>query len=197
MIHFVSKDAMDIKSFGEANIRKFYSLGLLKDIPGIYTLDFDAISKLEGFGKKSIDNLKSAIEASKKQPLHRLIFGLGIRFVGETTAKVLANTVDHLLDFRNFTEEQLQTLEDIGVKVAKSIRHFFQNEQNIHMLEQLEALGVQMQNQHIAKKTGGGLTGQTFLFTGTLNKLKRTEAEELVEQQGGKILGSVSSKLNY
>src|SRR5213078_3185329 len=85
MIHFVSKDAMDIKSFGEANVRKFYELGLLKDIPGIYTLDFDKISTLEGFGKKSIDNLQTAIENSKKQPLHRLIFGLGIRFIGETS----------------------------------------------------------------------------------------------------------------
>jgi DNA ligase (NAD+) len=197
MIHFVSKDAMDIKSFGEANIRKFYSLGLLKDIPGIYTLDYDAIGKLEGFGKRSIDNLQAAIENSKTQPLHRLIFGLGIRFVGETTAKVLSNAVDHLLDFRNFTEEQLMLLEDIGVKVAKSIAHFFQNEQNIHMLEQLEALGVQMKNQKKTAVAEGGLSGQTFLFTGTLNKLKRSEAEELVEQHGGKLLGSVSSKLNY
>jgi DNA ligase (NAD+) len=197
MIHFVSKDAMDIKSFGDANIRKFYSLGLLKDIPGIYTLDFDAISKLEGFGKKSVDNLQAAIENSKTQPLHRLIFGLGIRFVGETTAKVLSNAVDHLLDFRKFTEEQLMQLEDIGVKVAKSIAHFFQNEQNIHMLEQLEVLGIQMKNQKKTVITEGGLHGQTFLFTGTLNKLKRSEAEELVEQHGGKLLGSVSSKLNY
>jgi DNA ligase (NAD+) len=169
----------------------------LKDIPGIYTLDFDAIGKLEGFGKKSIDNLKAAIEASKTQPLHRLIFGLGIRFVGETTAKVLANAVDHLLDFKNFTDERLQTLEDIGVKVAKSITHFFKNDQNLDMLNQLEALGIQMHNQHTRKNTEGGLAGQTFLFTGTLNQLKRSEAEEMVEQQGGKILGSVSSKLNY
>lgn len=197
MIHFVSKDAMDIKSFGDANVRKFYEAGLLKDIPGIYTLSFSEIGKWPGFGKKSVDNLQLAIEASKHQPLHRLIFGLGIRYVGETTAKVLANSVNHLMDLKKFSEEQLQTLEDIGVKVAMSIRVFFENENNLLMLQQLEAIGVELNNRKNAVVEAGGLTGQTFLFTGTLNKLKRTDAEEIAEQQGGKILGSVSSKLNY
>ena len=197
MIHFVSKDAMDIKSFGEANVRKFYELGLLKDIPGIYTLDFEAIGSLGGFGKKSIDNLQAAIEASKQQPLHRLIFALGIRFVGETTAKVLSNKVSHLLDLKNYSEEELQELEDIGIKVAGSIAQFFKNEQNNEMLKQLEALGVQMNNTKKSIVEKGGLAGQTFLFTGSLSELKRSEAEEMVEQHGGKLLGSVSSKLNY
>ncbi len=197
MIHFVSKDAMDIRSFGEANVKKFYGLGILKDIPNIYTLDFDAISKMAGFGKKSIENLQSAIEESKHQPLNRLIFALGIRYVGETTAKVLANSVNHLFDLKDFSEEKLQTLEDIGVKVAKSVHTFFQNEQNIEMLQQLEKLGIEMNNKKNEAVPEGGLNGQTFLFTGTLNKLKRSEAEEMVEQHGGKILGSVSSKLNY
>jgi len=197
MIHFVSKDAMDIRSFGEANVKKFYGLGILKDIPNIYTLDFDAISKMAGFGKKSIENLQSAIEESKHQPLNRLIFALGIRYVGETTAKVLANSVNHLFDLKDFSEEKLQTLEDIGVKVAKSVHTFFQNEQNIEMLQQLEKLGIEMNNKKNDVVPEGGLNGQTFLFTGTLNKLKRSEAEEMVEQHGGKLLGSVSSKLNY
>lgn len=197
IIHFVSKDAMDIKSFGDANVRKFYELGLLKDIPGIYTLNLDEISKLEGFGKKSIDNLKAAIEASKQQPLHRLTYGLGIRFVGETTAKTLANAVEHLLDFRNKTEEELQQLEDIGVKVAKSIHHFFSNEQNLHMLEQLESLGLQLKNTKKQTVATSELAGQTFLFTGTLAKLKRSEAEALAEQHGGVIVSGVSAKLNY
>ncbi|HLL42206.1 MAG TPA: NAD-dependent DNA ligase LigA [Segetibacter sp.] len=197
MIHYVSKDAMDIRSFGEANVRKFYELGLLRDIPGIYTLDFTAISKMAGFGKKSIENLQSAIEESKHQPLNRLIFALGIRYVGETTGKVLANSINHLMDLKDFSEEKLQTLEDIGVKVAKSVHTFFQNEQNIQILQQLEALGVEMNNKKNISIAAGGLNGQTFLFTGTLNKLKRSEAEEMVEQNGGKILGSVSTKLNY
>ncbi|MFP5040556.1 NAD-dependent DNA ligase LigA [Parasediminibacterium sp. JCM 36343] len=197
IIHFVSKDAMDIKSFGDANVRKFYELGLLKDIPGIYTLDMEAIGQLEGFGKKSKDNLVAAIEASKTQPLNRLIYGLGIRFVGENTSKVMANAVQHLLDFANKTEEDLQQLDDIGVKVADSIHHFFSNEQNIAMLRQLEGLGLQLFNTKKETVASGGLQGQTFLFTGTLNKLKRNDAEALAEAQGGKIVSGVSSKLNY
>jgi DNA ligase (NAD+) len=197
MIHFVSKDAMDIKSFGEANVRKFYELGLLKDIPGIYRLDYEAIGKLEGFGKKSLDNLKAAIEASKQQPLNRLIYALGIRFVGETTAKTLANSVEHLLDFAGKSEEELKQLEDVGEKVAKSIHGFFQNPQNIEMLHQLEQLGLQFRNEKKENTGTGSLQGQTFLFTGTLSKLKRSEAEALAEQQGGQIVSGVSSKLNY
>ncbi len=197
IIHFVSKDAMDIKSFGDANVRLFYSLNLIKDIPGIYTLNLDEIVTLEGFGKKSIDNLKAAIETSKQQPLYRLIYGLGIRFVGETTAKTLANSVEHLLDFKNKTEEELQLLDDVGVKVAKSIHHFFSNEQNIKMLETLEQLGLQLKNTKKETVANGGLAGQTFLFTGTLTKLKRSDAEALAESKGGIIVSGVSAKLNY
>ena len=197
IIHFVSKDAMDIRGFGDANVRKFYELGLLKDIPGIYELDFEKISALEGFGKKSIDNLQLAIGNSKKQPLHRLIFGLGIRFVGETTAKTLAQAINHLLDLKNFSEENLLNLEDIGPKVAGSILHFFSYEENIRMLSKLESLGVLLKNQKKVLASGGNLEGLSFLFTGTLPTLKRSDAEAMVEINGGKITGSVSSKLNY
>ncbi len=197
IIHFVSKDAMDIKSMGEANVRKFYEMGLLEDIPGIYNINFETVGTLEGFGKKSIDNLTAAIEASKQQPLYRLIYGLGIRFVGETTAKALANSVEHLLDFATKTEEDLQQLDDVGVKVAKSIHHFFSSEQNIAMLKELETLGLQLVNTKKETVVSGGLLNQTFLFTGTLSQLKRSEAEALAEQHGGKIVGGVSSKLNY
>jgi DNA ligase (NAD+) len=197
MIHFVSKDAMDIKSFGEANVRKFYELGWLKDIPNIYHLPFDKIGAMEGFGKKSVDNLQAAIEASKQQPLYRLIYALGIRFVGETTAKTLANSVNHLLDFTLKTEEELLHLEDVGVKVAKSIQVFFHNHQNVEMLKQLEKIGLQLVNTKKEATVDGSLSGQSFLFTGTLTKFKRSEAEEKVEALGGIILGGVSSKLNY
>ncbi len=197
IIHFVSKDAMDIKNFGEANVRKFYELGLLKDVPGIYRLDFEIIGKLDGFGKKSIDNLQSAIENSRQQPLHRLIFGLGIRYCGETTAKTLANAVNHLLDYKNFSEEALQNLEDVGLKVAGSIYRFFHDADNLKMLEQLEELGISLKNQKKQVAVNDTLAGQTFLFTGSLVKLKRTDAEALVEKNGGTILSGVSSKLNY
>jgi DNA ligase (NAD+) len=187
IIHFVSKDAMDIRSFGAANIIKFFELGLLKDIPGIYTLDYEKISELEGFGQKSIDNLKTAIENSKTQPLHRLIFGLGIRYVGETTAKTLAKAVDHLLDFEKFSLEELQNLEDVGIKVAGSIYQFFHLEDNIGMIKKLESLGVNLKNTNKKAETNGVLNQQTFLFTGSLPTLKRSDAEEMVEKNGRQI----------
>ena len=197
IIHFVSKDAMDIRSFGEANVRKFFDLGLLLDIPGVYKIPFDEIRKLEGFGERSITNLQAAIESSKSQPLHRLIYGLGIRFVGETTAKALANAVENIADFYHFSEEQLMELEDVGIKVAKSIYTFFHDKENEKLLEELEKMGVQMKNEKKKFTPSGSLSGQTFLFTGTLLQLKRSDAEAMVESNGGKIVSGVSSKLNY
>ena len=198
IIHFASKDAMDIRSFGEANVRRFYEKGFLKDIPGIYQLDWEEVKKLDGFGEKSIGNLKQAIENSKQQPLNRLIYGLGIRHVGETMAKTLANAVSHIKELRNWNEEQLCTLEDVGPKVAASVAHFFSGEENLHMLDLLEKEGVNMINAHKGQQQAGGeLSGKTFLFTGTLSHFKRSDAETMVEEKGGSILGGVSSKLNY
>jgi DNA ligase (NAD+) len=197
IIHFASKDAMDIRGFGDSLIKKFYDMGFIQHVPGIYRLPFNRIRELDGFGEKSISNLSSSIEKSKQQPLHRLIYALGIRYVGETTAKVLANSVSHVMDFKKFSTEDYLQLEDIGPKVAGSIFQFFANEDNIQMLEELEKLGVCLENKKKQHGESGNLSGKTFLFTGSLPKLKRSEAEELVEKNGGKLLGSVSSKLNY
>jgi DNA ligase (NAD+) len=197
IIHFVSKDAMDIRGFGDANVRKFYDMGLLKDIPGIYRLNFRKIGELEGFGERSIEKLVQAIESSKKQPLHRLIYALGIRFIGETTAKTLAQAVNHLLDLKKYSLEDLQNLEDVGPKVAGSVYHFFSNKDNIKLLEELEDIGLQLQNQKKQLSSSANLKDQTFLFTGTLPTLKRSDAEAMVEENGGQILGGVSAKLNY
>ncbi|MBS1662925.1 MAG: NAD-dependent DNA ligase LigA [Bacteroidetes bacterium] len=197
IIHFASKDAMDIRSFGDANVRKFYELGFLKDVPGIYRLPYDKIRELEGFGEKSVGNLQAAIETSRQQPLHRLIFGLGIRYVGETTAKTLAAAVSHLRDFAGFSLEDLQNLEDVGPKVGASVYQFFHNPDNLHLLDELEGLGLNLKSQKSTASAGGNLDGQTFLFTGTLSRLKRSDAEEMVEKNGGKLLSGVSSKLNY
>lgn len=197
IIHFVSKDALDVKSFGEANVRRFFENGLITDIPSIYDLTVEKLSGLEGFGEKSITNLLDALEQSKTQPIHRIIYGLGIRYVGETTAKTLAQTIKHINDLANLNEEQLKEIDDVGTKVAQSIAEYFKNADNLKMLHRLAAAGVVLAKTSNALPANGSLSGQTFLFTGTLTKLKRAEAEEKVERMGGKILSGVSSKLNY
>ena len=195
LVHFVSKDAMNVKGFSIASIREFLEIGLVKDIPSIYKLDYDKILQLEGWKEKSVNNLKQTIESSKSQPLNRLIFGLGIRMVGETTAKKIAERVGDIFELQNWSVEQLREVEDVGPKVAQSISDFFHNRDNVAMLENLKRLGVNTVNDKPVK-TEGKLSGKTFLFTGTLT-MKRSDAEQLVESQGGKILGGVSAKLNY
>ena len=156
----------------------------------------EKVSGLEGFGKKSIDNLKAAIEVSKAQPLYRFIYALGIRFVGETTAKTIASRINHLLDLTRITEDQLLEFEDIGIKVASSIVQFFHDPNQLKIIESLIQLGLNVEQTN-QQPTDGTLTGLNFLFTGTLIQLKRSDAEAMVEAKGGHILSGVSSKLNY
>lgn len=196
MIHFVSKDAMDIKTLGESNVRRFHSEGILTDIPSIYAIDFEKISGWEGFGSRSVEKLKAAIEKSKTQPLNRLIFGLGIRYVGEATAKELAKNIENIFELENFSIEQLQELKDIGYKVSESIFTFFHDEHNIEMLKSLQDYGLNMKSEK-KKIIDGSLSGKTFLFTGTLPTLKRSDAEALAEKNGGRLLSSVSANLDY
>lgn len=198
IIHFASKDAMDIRSMGNANVQKFHDMGLLPDIPGMYHIPWQQVKGMEGFGEKSIANLMQAIEQSKTQPLHRLIYGLGIRHVGETTAKTLASAVAHITDFYNWDTEKLTTLPDIGPKVATAVVDFFARPENRQMIEKLDAAGVNLNNDHRSQpSTDGALAGKTFLFTGTLSQFKRSDAEQLVEARGGTLLSGVSSKLHY
>ncbi len=198
MIHFASKDAMDIRSMGNANVQKFFEDKILLDIPGMYHIDWDRVQQLGGFGEKSVTNLKQSIEQSKVQPLNRLIFGLGIRHIGETTAKTLASAVSDITEFYSWDIEKLSMLEDIGPKVATSVVDFFARPENRAMIEKLAASGVNLKNEHKGQmKTDGELAGKTFLFTGTLSQFKRSDAEARVEAMGGAILGGVSSKLNY
>lgn len=198
LIHFASKDAMDIRNLGEANVKRFYDLGWLREIPDIYRLKREAIEQLPKMGVKSADNLMKAIEESKQQSLHRLIFGLGIRYVGETTAKTLAASIEHLLDLSSKSVEELGLLEDVGEKIANSIYDFFHLPENIALIQDLAGLGVNMQRTKAEERNlVGGFSGKTFLFTGALSHFKRSEAKELVEARGGKLLSGVSSKLNY
>ncbi len=197
IIHFVSKGAMDIDGLGKDIVKKFMAEGLIQSIPDLYQLDYDAILQLEGWKEKSVNNLKKGIEQSKQQPLWRLLVGLGIRFIGGTTAKLLEKQVTHIFDFKGFTEEQLLAIPDIGPKVAQSVQAYFSDEKNLKNIKLLEDLGLNVSLQANMKNTTNLFEEKTFLFTGTLTTLKRDEAKQLVEENGGKNLGSVSKNLNY
>lgn len=198
LIHFVSKGAMDIQGLGDKLIRKFYDLGYLEDIADIYQLPYDKILELEGFKKKSVDNLKNAIEESKAQPIYRVIFGLGIRYVGLTTAKMLARQVNDIRDFQNWSIEDLEELEDVGPRVSGSIYDFFHLDRNLQLIEKMEKLGVPVKQEEAKSETvSNKLEGKTFLFTGSLQKMTRSDAQEMVENNGGKLISSVSKNLNY
>ncbi|WP_457623512.1 NAD-dependent DNA ligase LigA [Persephonella sp.] len=196
IIYFASKDAMDIKGLGEANIRKFYKLGFLKSIPDIYRLPYDKIIQLEGFGEKSVENLKNAIEESKHRPINRLITGLGIRFVGKVTARTLAENIKCVEDLKDWTVEDLEKLQDIGYVVARSIYDFFHNQQNIEMIHELKKLGVQTCKEE-EEKEENLFEGKTFVFTGTLSCCSREVAQEIIERLGGHATNSVSKKTSY
>ena len=198
--HFVSKDAMNIDGFGPAYIDKFYLEGMLKNIADIYRLDFERIEKFEGFGKKSVEKLKQAIEISKSNPLYRLIYALGIRYVGETNSKIFAAAVEDIRELKNWSIEQLMGLREIGPKVAQAMFDTFVLPETSELIDELEKLGVNTRrlDSELPKAAGSGiLGGKTFLFTGTLANMSRDEAEAMVEEHGGKILSAVSKNLNY
>lgn len=197
LIHFASKGAMDINRLGRDIIGRFIELGYLRSLADIYKLDYDKIAALDRWSEVSATNLHNGIEASKQQPLWRLIVGLGIRHVGTTTAKMLAKQVDDILDLQEWSIERLTDLEDVGPKVAQGIHDFFSNPANIKLIEELRSLGINTKRTEADRPSKGVLLGKTFLFTGTLTRFTREQAKELVEQNGGRILSSVSANLNY
>jgi DNA ligase (NAD+) len=198
MIHFGSKGAMDIDGLGKDIVKRFMREGLLENIEDIYELDYEKILALEGWKEKSVQNLKQGVENSKKQPIWRLLVGLGIRHIGSATAKMLEKQVQNILEFKDWTQEALTELEDVGPKVAESIVQFFENEHNLNLIQKLGELGVKIEKtEEDNQLESNKLEGLTFLFTGTLTKFSRDNAKELVEKNGGKNLSGVSAKLNY
>lgn len=201
LIHFVSKDAMNIDGFGEAYVHKFFELGMLKSIRDIYQFDFEKLSTLEGFGAKSVENLREAIDSSRNNPAYRLLYALGIRYVGKTNAKTLIAEVDSLLDFCLMSVEQLCEIHEIGPKVAEQVYKTFQKDDIRQLILDLQKLGVNIHRLESEKKAeldeDNPFNGTTFLFTGTLQQLKRNEAKELVEKIGAKNVSAVSGKLSY
>ncbi|MCO5231144.1 MAG: NAD-dependent DNA ligase LigA [Chitinophagales bacterium] len=196
LIHFASVNAMDIQGLGQEIIRTFIREGIIRSIADIYQLNSDDIMKLEGFREKSIQNLSNAIAASKNNESWRLLTGLGIRHIGITTAKMLVREVSLLTDFETWTLEKYQELKDIGPKVASSLYDFFQDKDNVNLIQHLADLGVNIKSEELVLNSEK-LKGLTFLFTGTMPTLSRDEGKDLVEKNGGKVLSGVSANLNY
>lgn len=197
-IHFASKDAMDIDGLGRSIVIDFIERKFIQNIENIYSLPYQEIIALEGWGKKSVENLQAGIEASKNQPLWRLINALGIRLVGVSTSKDLASHLNNIFELTEKNIEWLTNIEGIGPKVAQSIIDFFSNKANVELLHHLKAIGVNTENRpedSISKNNK--LEGKTFLFTGSLQKFTRDRAKQLVEENGGKLLSSVSANLNF
>ena len=200
IIHFASRNAMDIDTMGEKVSEEFFNEGLISDIPSIFDLwkKRDEIIGREGWQEKSVDNLLNAIEQSKSNSLERLLFGLGIKEVGEKMAKTLSKKYLVLDAFLNLTQEELLTIPDVGPVLASSIYTFFHEPKNLEMIENLREKGLNF--EYLGKKevtTDSPFCGKICVLTGTLSKYGRKEATELLENLGAKVSGSVSSKTDY
>lgn len=196
LLHYAARGVMDIDGMGEALVEQLVERGLVRSIADLYELNEAALLELERMGEKSARKILDNVDRSRRQPLPRLLNGLGIAFVGERTAQILADTFGELDRIAALSSEELQQAEEVGPKVAESVRGFFASEQNRALIERLRGYGLNF--HHKAKpKTSGALTGKTFVLTGTLPTLKREEAKALIEAAGAKVTGSVSKKTDY
>ena len=196
IIHFASREAMDINGLGEAIIEELINRGLINNITDIYKLTFEDIASLKKNGKKFAQNLIDAIEESKHRDLYRLVNALGIRHVGVKLAKSLCKTYDTMDKLMSATYEELYMKEEIGKIIAASICNFFKEEQTIDLINKLKEYGVNMESIK-EEGTDDRFAGQTFVLTGTLEKYSREEAQEIIEKFGGKTSSSVSKKTSY
>ena len=196
LIHYASRDAMNIEGFGGSITEDFYNMGYLKRIYDYYTLDQykEELMQLEGFGEKSIIKLLSSIEKSKENSLERLLFALGIRHVGAKTAKILARNFKNIDNLSKATYEELSEINDIGDIIAKSIVEYFQNEEYIEIIRKLKEHSINMEYVNNNYQESAEFSGKTFVLTGTLTNITREEASTIIENFGGKVSGSVSSK---
>lgn len=195
LIHFASRDAMDIEGLGEAIVEQLSAAELLKVPADIYTLTAEDISSLDRSGDRSAQNLMTAIEKSKDNDLWRVIFGLGIRLIGSKAARILEENFDGMADLMSADKERLTAIDGIGDTMADSIINYFANEESRLHIERLAQSGVNMQSRR--KAVQGALSGKTFVLTGTLPTMSRNEASALIESVGGKVSSSVSKKTDY
>ena len=194
--HFVSRDAMDIENLGVKQLAQLLTTGKIKDVADLYLLTKEDLFAMERMGDTLAEKLLRSIAASKNRPLSRVLYGLGIRHVGRNTARILAKRFASLEDLARASVEQLLAIHEIGDKVAESIVDYFNNPEKKLLLKKLQNAGVEPQGEVVIQKDGP-LDGKTFVITGTLSRWSRKEAEERVEQLGGRASGSVSKKTDY
>lgn len=195
ILHFASRGVMNIEGMGESLVNQLADAGLVRDIADIFDLNEDKLLALERMGKKSAQNVLAQVERAKSLPLERVIYGLGIRMVGERTAEFLAAHFGSLDKLAEAGEEELLEVEEVGPRIAASIREFFREPGNRKLVERLRKAGLQFKG--VQRQRGTQLAGKTFVITGTLPGLSRDEAKKLIEDAGGKCSGSVSKKTNY
>ncbi len=200
IIHHASKDAMDIEGLGKSIIERFNELGWIQNIADIYRLDYTKIAELEGFGAKSAENLKNAIEKAKNNPLQRLLYSLSIPLLGQKASKTLAQYVESIFDFCEWQTENYTAIKDIGPVLAGEMERFFSNETQVNLLKELAELGVNTRQldedkPHQFDQENAPLLGKTILFTGSLS-MDRKKAEKLAETAGAKNISAVSKNLN-
>ncbi len=196
--HFISRKAMDIEGLGGETVALLVNNGLINNYADLYLLKEEQIIPLERMAQKSAENMIKGIEASKEIPFERVLFALGIRYVGETVAKKLAKHYKTIDALRNASEEELTTVDEIGERIAQSVVSFFASEENIAIIERLKSYGVQLEisAEKLANQTDT-LKGNTFVVSGVFTKVSRDELKKLIEDNGGKVSSSISSKTNY
>ncbi len=194
VIHFVSRKAMNIDGLGEETIELLFSKGLVNDISDLYSLTYNQLIELDRFADKSAKNIISSIEKSKEAPFHKVLFGLGIRYIGETTARKLASHFGLLNRLKEATFDQLFEVDEVGERIAQSIIDFFADEKNILLIERLQKAGLKFEaHQSANAQEGGKLKGNSVVISGTFSRVSRDELKELVMKNGGKVLSAVSS----
>ncbi len=197
ILHYAHRRAVEIEGLGDKLVEQLVDANVVRILPDLYKLGLTSLASLDRMAEKSANNLLEALEKSKQTTLPRFVFGLGIRHVGEATAKALARHFGKLDAIMDATEEQLLEVSDVGPIVAKSIRTFFEQAHNREVVEQLRACGVTWEEGEPAAVTAKPLSGKTFVITGTLPSLSRDEAKDLIEAAGGKVAGSVSKKTDH
>jgi len=195
--HYVSRKAMDMASIGVETINSMVKNNLIKDPADFYQLTKEDILPLERMAEKSAQNIIDAIENSKNIPFEKVLYAIGIRHVGETVAKKLAMHFKNIENIINASADELTSVDDIGEKIAISIQEFFSKDKNQILIERLRKAGINMEVGEEDLPNSDILVGKTFLFTGALSQLTRSDAQKMVEQNGGKNLSSVSKNLNY